>query len=67
MGTMKLKGTDMSDTICEYALRCDAYRKNSFTCTKAFDKRYCGIYRQFINGDIKIYRQDFGSPLECHY
>jgi hypothetical protein len=57
----------MSDIKCEYALKCAAYRDNSYTCTKAFDKRYCGIYRQFISGAIKIYKQDFRSLLEPNH
>lgn len=36
---------------CKYALSCAAYQDGSYTCTKEFDKRYCGIYRQFIGGD----------------
>jgi hypothetical protein len=56
----------MPDIKCEYALRCAAYRDNSYTCTKAFDKRYCGIYRQFISGAIKIYKQNFDPFLECY-
>jgi hypothetical protein len=55
----------MPDIKCEYAFKCGAYRDNSFTCTKAFDKRYCGIYRQFISGAIKRYKQDFDPLLEC--
>ncbi len=61
------KGDEMSDIKCEYALRCAAYRDNSYTCTKAFDKCYCGIYRQFISGEIIIYKQDFDPSLECYY
>ena len=34
---------------CKYALRCSGYRDNSYTCTKARDKRFCGIYRQLRN------------------
>jgi len=44
---MKLQ-MDMFDLKCEYALRCSAYRDNSYTCIKACDKYYCGIYRQLI-------------------
>ena len=39
----------MFDIKCKYALRCSGYRDNSYTCTKACDKRYCGIYRQLRN------------------
>jgi len=57
----------MSDIRCEYALKCDAYRDNSYTCTKAFDKRYCGIYRQFISGAIKIYKQKYDSLQQSYH
>jgi len=54
----------MSNIKCIYALKCAAYRDNSYTCTKASDKGYCGIYRQFISGAIKVYKQDSNS-LPC--
>ncbi len=39
----------MFDIKCEYALKCSGYQNNSYTCTKACDKRYCGIYRKLRN------------------
>jgi len=51
---------------CKYASKCAAYRDNSYTCTKAFEKSYCGVYRKFKIGAIKTYKQDF-DPLECYY
>jgi hypothetical protein len=47
----------MIDTKCEYASKCTAYRETSYTCTKELNKQYCGIYRQFVKGTIKIYYQ----------
>jgi len=44
----------MVDTKCKYALRCYGYRDSSYTCTKARDKRFCGIYRQLRNGACTI-------------
>lgn len=52
---------------CKYALSCAAYRDDSYTCTKASDKYYCGIYRQFLGGAIKIYKQNFDPFLERYY
>jgi hypothetical protein len=46
----------MFRTKCEYALKCAAYRDNSYTCTKELDKCYCGIFRQFAQGIIKAYK-----------
>jgi hypothetical protein len=57
----------MSKIKCEYALRCDAYRDDSYTCTKEVNKGYCGIYRQFISGVIKIYKQDSDPLLGCQH
>lgn len=42
-------------TKCKYALKCDGYRDNSYTCTKELDKRYCGIYRLFVQNSIQKY------------
>jgi hypothetical protein len=42
-------------TKCKYALKCEAYRDNSYTCTKPLDKSYCGIYRLFVRNTIKVY------------
>jgi hypothetical protein len=42
-------------TKCKYALKCEAYRDNSYTCTKELDKRYCGIYRLFVQNTIQVY------------
>jgi hypothetical protein len=50
---------DMSK--CEYISKCAAYRANSYTCTKELNKCYCGIYRQFLKGIIKVYDQDCGN------
>lgn len=33
---------------CEYSKKCTDYKEDSFTCTKADDKRYCGAYRRFL-------------------
>lgn len=67
MGILRFKrGTDMFNIKCKYALRCAAYRENSYTCTKAFEKSYCGVYRKFKSGAIKIYKQDFDF-LQCYY
>ncbi|MEN6290956.1 MAG: hypothetical protein ABFD07_02925 [Methanobacterium sp.] len=35
------------DLVCEYKDRCEGYRDDSETCTKALDKNFCGTYRQF--------------------
>ena len=42
-------------TKCKYASKCAGYRDNSHTCTTAFNKGYCGIYRQFAQGAINVY------------
>jgi len=42
---------------CEYASKCTAYRDDSYTCTKELDKCFCGIYKQFAQGKIKIYKR----------
>jgi hypothetical protein len=56
----------MFDIKCEYALRCSAYRNNSYTCKKAFDKRYCGIYRKLRGEATEIDIQNVNQCLECH-
>ena len=33
---------------CKYRKKCEYYRKESYTCSKAFDKEYCGKYREFL-------------------
>ena len=33
---------------CEYTSRCAGYKENSYTCTEALDKSYCGIYMDFL-------------------
>lgn len=64
-GTLEFKrGTDMFSIKCKYTSRCAAYRENLYTCTKAFEKRYCGVYRKFKSGTIETYKQDFNF-LEC--
>jgi len=32
---------------CEYFKVCRGYSKDSFTCMKALDKNYCGMYKRF--------------------
>ncbi len=49
-------------TKCKYALKCDAYRDNSYTCTKGVDKSYCGIYRLFVQNAIQIYTISANAP-----
>lgn len=49
-------------TKCKYALKCDGYRDNSYTCTQELDKRYCGIYRLFVQNAIKMYKISASSP-----
>jgi hypothetical protein len=67
VGALKFKkGADMFNNKCKYASRCAAYQDNSYTCTKAFDKLYCGVYRKFLSGAIKTYKQDFDF-LECSH
>lgn len=40
--------TKLLDTKCEYTSKCIAYKDNSYTCTEALDKSYCGIYKLFL-------------------
>lgn len=42
-------------TKCKYSLKCDAYRENSYTCTKELEKSYCGIYCLFAKNSIQAY------------
>ena len=49
-------------TKCKYALKCDAYRDNSYTCTKEVDKHYCGIYRLFVQNAIQMYTISASAP-----
>jgi len=46
----------MFDISCEYALRCSGY-----ICTKACNKRYCGIYRKLKNADCTV--NDIGNKI----
>lgn len=46
---MVLGITNLFDTKCEYTSKCTAYKDNSYTCTEALDKSYCGIYKLFLN------------------
>ena len=32
---------------CKYSKTCPVYTSESYTCTKAKDKNYCGKYRTF--------------------
>ena len=50
------------NTKCKYALKCDGYRDNSYTCTKELDKRHCGIYRLFVQNAIQMYTISASSP-----
>ncbi|GEM_PF-6255321 len=45
---MVLGTTSLFDTKCEYISRCDGYRDDSYTCTEALDKNYCGTYKIFL-------------------
>jgi hypothetical protein len=45
---MVLGITNLFDVKCEYTSRCAGYKNDSYTCTKALDKRYCGIYKLFL-------------------
>lgn len=39
---------NLFDMKCEYTSKCTAYKDNSYTCTEALDKSYCGIYKLFL-------------------
>lgn len=39
---------NLFDMKCEYTSKCTAYKDDSYTCTEALDKRYCGIYKLFL-------------------
>jgi len=45
----------MFNTKCQYAPKCEAYRDDSYTCIRRFDKYYCGIYKLFAENKIEIY------------
>ena len=49
-------------TKCQYALKCEAYRDSSYTCTKELEKHYCGIYRLFVQNAIQKYTISESSP-----
>jgi hypothetical protein len=53
---------DLFKTKCKYALKCDAYRDSSYTCTKELDKRYCGVYRLFVQNAIQMYTINASAP-----
>ena len=53
---------DLFKTKCKYALKCDAYRDNSYTCTKELDKIHCGIYRLFVQNAIQMYTISASAP-----
>ncbi len=36
---------------CEFSKKCSGYQEDSFTCEKALDKGYCGIYKRFLEGE----------------
>jgi len=40
--------TNLFDKKCEYISRCAGYKDDSYTCTEALDKSYCGIYKDFL-------------------
>lgn len=35
------------ENLCKYSKTCSGYRKDSDTCMKALDKRYCGLWKRF--------------------
>lgn len=48
---------NLFDTKCEYTSKCTAYREDSYTCTEALDKSYCGIYKLFCNNPEILYTE----------
>lgn len=48
---------DLFDTKCEYISVCAMYKKDSYVCTEEVDKSYCGIYKQFLQNNLKYCTQ----------